>query len=310
MKSPLVLACGILLALPLCAAEPIEMGSRRELFVDGLLIDKLSGGAQQRLHHPVPRDVAIVHDAPWEGSGSGYHTVMKDGDLIRLYHRGSHLIVTQGKLNGGSHPQYYCYAESKDGIHWTKPELGIVDFRGSKKNNIILAGRGTHNFAPFKDTNPDCPPEARYKAVGGTMAEGGLFAFQSADAIHWKLMSDKPIITKGAFDSQNLAFWDATIGKYRCYFRVFTKGVTTEKEWKPVGLRAIRTTTSDDFLHWHDAVDLTYVDSPPEELYTNQVAPYYRAPHILIGMPTRYLDRGWSESMKALPDKEKRELRA
>ncbi|HRX79876.1 MAG TPA: hypothetical protein P5307_12485, partial [Pirellulaceae bacterium] len=252
----------------------------------------------------------ILHDAPWEGSGSGYHTVFKDGDLYRMYSRGLHLEVTEGKLNSGSHPPFYCYAESKDGVHWRKPELGIVEFRGSTKNNIILEGRGTHNFTPFKDMNPNCKLEAQYKALGGLMNEGGLFAFQSPDGIHWSLMSDKPVITKGAFDSQNLAFWDATIGKYRCYFRVFSGGITTQTEWKPTGVRAIRTGSSGDFLNWGDEADLTYVDSPEEQLYTNQIAPYYRAPHILIGTPTRYVERGWSESMRALPDRDNRELRA
>lgn len=310
MKRLLFATTVCLLSSSLLAAEPIDIGSRRELFVDDLLIDKLSGEVELRLHHPTPREIAIVHDAPWEGSGSGYHTVFKDGDIYRLYHRGLHLDVTQGKLNSGKHPPFYCYAESKDGIQWTKPELGIVEFQGSKQNNIILEGRGTHNFAPFKDANPKCSREAQYKALGGLMNEGGLFAFQSPDGIHWSLMSDKPVITKGAFDSQNLAFWDATIKKYRCYFRVFSGGVTTQAEWKPAGARAIRTGTSSDFLNWGEEADLTYVDSPEEQLYTNQIAPYYRAPHILIGTPTRYIERGWSDSMRALPDPENRELRS
>jgi len=142
------------------------------------------------------------------------------------------------------------------------------------------------------------------------MSEGGLFAFKSADAINWSLMRDKPVITKGAFDSQNIAFWDVTRGHYRTYYRVFTEGITTKEQWAPAGIRAIQTGTSKDFLKWSNFNDLAYVDSPPEELYTNQVAPYYRAPHILIGMPTRYLERGWSESMRALPERKNRELRA
>jgi peptide chain release factor 1 len=68
------------------AEEPIDVGSRRELFVDGHLIDKLAG-AQRRLHHPVAREISIVHDAPWEGAGSGYHSVIRDGDLYRMYTR-------------------------------------------------------------------------------------------------------------------------------------------------------------------------------------------------------------------------------
>ena len=300
---------------PIMAAEDsepnvIDIGSRRELFVDDFVIDKLTGEAELRMHHPRPREIAIVHDAPWEGSGSGYHTVFQDGDLYRMYHRGSHLDVTPGKLNSGRHKPFYCYAESDDGIHWRKPELGIVEFDGSKKNNIILDGLGTHNFAPFKDANPDCAPEARYKALAGIKSEGGLFAFKSPDGIRWSLMTDKPVITNGAFDSQNLAFWDPTLGKYRAYWRTFTAGVTEAKKWAPSGYRAIRTGTSSDFLDWGEDADLTYVDSPDEHLYTNQIGPYYRAPHILIGIPTRYLDRGWSDSMRALPDLENRELRA
>ncbi|MCH7728218.1 MAG: hypothetical protein IH991_17330 [Planctomycetes bacterium] len=279
------------------ANEAIDIGSRRELFVDDFLIDQLDR-AQRRLHHPRAREIAIVHDAPWEGAGSGYHTVIKDGDLYRMYHRGSTLGVKDGKLKVGK--QVYCYAESRDGIRFTKPELGLFEYNGSKKNNIVWDGVGVHNFAPFIDTRPGCPPEARFKALAGTAKEGGLFAFKSADGIHWSLMRKEPVVTKGAFDSQNLAFWDKAAGKYRAYFRTFTKGVTTGKVWKPAGYRAIRTASSKDFLSWSDEADLTYEDSPVEHLYTNQIGPYVRAPHILIGFPTRYIERGWSNSMRAL----------
>ncbi len=287
-----------------------NIGSRRELFVEDALIERVTGAAQLRLHHPVPREVALVHDAPWEGSGSGYHTVIKDGDRYRLYYRGLHLDVSKGKMSTSRHQPYYCYAESKDGIRWTKPNLGIVDYKGSKANNIILEGTGTHNFAPFKDANPDCAPDARFKALAGIKQEGGLFAFKSPDGIHWSMIGDKPLITNGAFDSQNIGFWDPTLGKYRAYWRTFTAGVTEQKVWKPSGYRAIRTGTSKDFINWSNEADLTYVDSPAEHLYTNQVAPYPRAPHLLIGIPTRYVDRGWSDSARALPDLENRELRA
>jgi len=141
-------------------------------------------------------------------------------------------------------------------------------------------------------------------------SEGGLFAFQSPDGIRWSLIRAEPVVTKGAFDSQNLAFWDSTAGVYRAYFRTFTEGVTTGKVWKPGGYRAIRTATSQDFLTWENEADLRYKDSPMEHLYTNQIAPYFRAPQILIGFPTRYVERGWSDSMRALPEREHREQRA
>ena len=163
---------------------------------------------------------------------------------------------------------------------------------------------------PVIDENPACPREERYKALAGIKREGGLFAYKSPDGIHWSLMQEKPVITNGAFDSANLGFWDPAIGRYRAYWRTFTGGVTEKDNWKPAGFRAIRTATSADFLEWDNHADLTYFDSPEEHLYINNVAPYYRAPHILVGTPQRYIERGWSTSMRALPDLEKRELRA
>jgi hypothetical protein len=285
-------------------AGPIDIGSRRELLVDDHLIARMDG-VRQVLHHPTPRGVALVHDAPWEGSGCGYHSIFRDGERYRMYYKAWQLTV-EGKKVRQPHPLFTCYAESPDGIHWTKPDLGLVAFNGSKKNNIVIAsgkidGVATDagHVAVFKDANPDAPPEARYKAILRSPGPKGLLAFRSPDGLHWHPMSDKPIITKGAFDSQNLAFWDPLRKEYRAYFRYFTEG-----------RRGILTATSKDFLHWSEPVPLVYPGAPREHLYTNQVEPYFRAPHLLIGFPTRYIDRGWTESTKRLPDAEHRRLRA
>ena len=91
-------------------------------------------------------------------------------------------------------------------------------------------------------------------------------------------MSQQPVITEGDFDSQNLAFWDPHREQYVDYHRERRDGV-----------RDIKTATSDDFLNWTDPDGLVY---PPgtstEHLYTNAVLPYERAPHILLGFPTRF----------------------
>jgi hypothetical protein len=295
--------------------DAISIGSRRELFVDDYLIDTLTGGARQQLHQPVPCEIALTHDAAWEGTGSGYHSVFQDGDLYRMYYKAWHLDVGKDKLNTERHPLFCCYAESDDGIVWRKPMLGLHEFQGSKQNNITMTSGpvGPLNVdaghpAIFKDENPDAPADARYKAIFRSSSPNGLLPFKSADGLNWLPITDAPILQRlGAFDSQNLAFWDPTIGKYRAYWRIFTETIS---QWKPGSIRAIRTATSDDLINWSPHNDLTYVDSPPEELYTNQIKPYHRAPHILMGFPARYTDRGWSESMKALPALEQREMRA
>lgn len=296
----------------------VDIGTRRELFVDDFMIDKLSGKAELRLHHPELQDVAIVHDEPWEGNTCGYHSVFADGNLFRMYYRGSQITLSTDKTAElEAHPFYYCYAESDDGIHWRKPDLGLFDFKGSKKNNIVLASGEIggmqlnmgDNATMFKDENPNSSPDARYKAMVCSAKPHGLFAFKSADAIHWLPMSKEPVITQGAFDSQNIAFWDSNKGEYRAYWRYF-KEVIDPKTLKKGGIRAVRTAVSKDFINWVEITDVTYKDNLLVQLYTNQVKSYYRAPHVFIGIPTRYIERGWSPSMRALPELEHRELRS
>lgn len=286
----------------------LNIGSRLELFVDDALIDGLEGGASRRLHEPAMKEITLVTDRPWEGNMcGGYKTYFRDGDRFRMYYQAwNGVIVDEGeKARMEEAPIRIGYLESDDGIHWRRPSLGLIAFNGSTDNNIVFEGigpdcKGVHGFAPFKDPRPDCPPEARYKAVGA--AQGwptALYALQSPDGLRWSLMQEEPIITDGAFDSQNLAFWDGERGEYRAYIRDFKEG-----------RRGIKTCTSPDFLHWTTLEWLRYVDSPEEQLYTNQVMPYYRAPHILIGFPTRYVERPWSPSIEALPELEHRRLRA
>lgn len=286
-----LLALLLLPSITALAADPIELGSRRDLLVDDFLIDSMNG-VELKLHKPEAREAVITCDAPWEGNTSAYYTLFQDGDLYRMYYRGSHYDEATKK---GTHSEFACYAESRDGIHWEKPKLGLFEFGGSKDNNIVWAGsEGTHNFAPFLDTNPECPPESRYKALaGGKMKINGkskscLHAYHSPDGIHWKKTREEPVITDGAFDSQNIAYFDDVRGEYRAYWRYFTAGSTDENGWKPKGVRAIRTATSRDFLTWENQANLAYGDMPDEHLYTNAIRAYDRAPHLFFGFPTRY----------------------
>lgn len=273
----------------------VDIGSRLELMVDDYLIDRMDGDVTLRLHRPCPKEVSLVMARAWEGNMSGcYVTVFRDGDKYRMYYKASRWDLSTGQSIGADS---VAYVESKDGIHWVRPDLGLYDFEGSKKNNIVWEGRGAHGFAPFKDPNPACPPEAQYKAVG--CANETLYAMISPDGIHWSPMRDEPIITTGKFDSQNLAFWDSVREEYRAYVRDFRNG-----------RRDIRTAVSQDFVNWTDPVWLEYPGAPDEQLYTNQIIPYYRAPHIFVGFPTRYVERPWSESIEALPELEHRRTRS
>lgn len=254
-----------------------NIADRRELFVDTHLVDGLTGHVHQHLHEPIDRGIVLDHDAPWEGTTSGYNTTLRDGDQIRMYYRGWDLDENKRKED---YESCTCVAFSDDGIAWTKPNLGLIEHSGSTDNNIILeSDHLTHNFVPFIDTNPDAP--WKYRGVGRGHADQihGLFAVHSDDGLTWHPTDPDPMKLEGRFDSQNLAFWDPNCSAYRIYFRDLERGH-----------RAIKTATSPDFAEWSDAPFLTYVGDPPDtHLYTSQIEPYYRAPHIYVGFPTRFM---------------------
>lgn len=258
------------------AAEPIDIGSRRELFVDHHLIDRMENATLQ-MHAPRAAEKVLTFDRPWEGAFCGYITVIHDGDLLRMYYRG---LPRAG--GDGSSSEVTCYAQSRDGIHWEKPNLKIYEVDGTRDNNVILANHApaTHNFSPFKDTNPQAPASQRYKALGGTAK--GLLAYASPDGINWKRIQEEPVFTKGVFDSQNVSFFSEAEQQYVCYFRTWTGSGYS-------GFRTVSRTTSEDFVHWTDPVEMTFGETPHEHLYTNQTSPYFRAPHISLGIAARFM---------------------
>src|SRR3569623_600064 len=243
----------------------INICSRRQLLADTFLIDHFTGKASLRLHHPVMKEIVMVNDQPWEGTYSNYNSLFKDGDIYSMYYRG----WNRGKKGELTHDMIWCYAESNDCIHLTKPDLGLFEFNGSKQNNIVLSSRDfdtfhfklTDNITVFKDQNPRVSADALYKALVDRREPAWvLLAFKSPDGIHWSPLSEEPVLTDGTFDTQNTAFWDSTIHQYRIYWRFFDN-----KGNKKV--RAIRTATSNDFIHWENHQDLTYQDTLTEQLY-------------------------------------------
>lgn len=273
-----LLTSSVLGMAPTAKDGAISVGSRLEPMVDDYLIDAFKGGARLQLNRPQPQEIALRFTKPWEGNVSYYFTIIAEDWGWRMYYRGAHYRLI---AKDWAHPQYACVAESRDGKTWTKPLLDIVPFGAAKYTNIVWDGYAGHNFTPFKDQNPDCKPEARYKAVGGNFKEG-LKAFHSPDGLHWQLTQEEPIIFGPPFDSQNLAFWDPNVGKYVAYVREFYKRGKDR-------IRGIMRATSDDFLHWTKLRWLNFGDAPHEQLYTNAVTHHPGAPHIYVGFPKRFM---------------------
>ena len=262
--------------LPLGVATqspPLDLGTRLELFVDRTLVER-ADGVTFELQHPIDAGEVLRFDKPWEGPFVGYCTVIRDGARYRLYYRG----LPEPRADG-SERETTCVAESPDGITWTRPELDLFEVDGHRRNNVVLAGQApfSHNFSPLLDDRPGVPADQRYKALAGTQ-KTGLYAFVSADGLRWRKLDDRPVITEGDFDSQNVAFWSESERQYLAYVRVFRDRI-----------RRIARTTSTDFIHWTAPVLMGYGDGPLEQLYTNQTHPYFRAPQIYLGIAARFM---------------------
>ena len=307
MRTVLIVLFTLCTAL-LSAAEPLPLGENRELFCDDYFIASMEN-CELLVHQPVRENIAIESDAPWEGNGGGYWSVLYD-DQEKVYRAYDHAWQAPNGIESAG-PIFIAYYESADGITWTKPNLGLVEFNGSKENNIMLDrfpnGQQVHDFSPFIDTKPGVPADERYKATGASWnTPEGLWAWKSPDGIHWTPMSDEPVYTEGVFDSQNGAFWSETEQKYVLHYRIFID--------RGGECRTICRATSDDFLHWTNEGELHFPEGEgpkhAAQFYVNQILPYYRAKQIYVGFPARYVDNGLTPSTKLLPEWDKREARS
>lgn len=250
--------------------QALPLGSERQLFVDRYLVDRLEG-LELRLQQPRPEGIAIEYDQPWEDRLAFYTTVLKDGDVYRMYYR---CRLTRPRLT--------CYAESRDGIHWTKPHLGLVEVDGSTANNVILPVAG--QFCAFLDGRPGVPGSERLKANARDVGTPySLMGYVSADGVRWRKIREAPLVDyamENNFDSQNVMFWSEAEQRYVLYARHMVEG-----------RRATARATSRDFLQWSPQTLMSYSDTgttrPSQHLYTNQTQPYFRAPQIYIALPAR-----------------------
>lgn len=239
------------------------------------------------------KEIVLTLDRPWEGNGGTYGAVIFDGEKYRMYYQ-TCILTADERI-----PQIHvCYAESRDGLHWETPNLGLCEWNGSYDNNIVLLGIND-NFSIMIDENPACPPEKRYKAV----LEGGfakdfsdgkppykLVMMTSPDGFRWS--EPYEISSKYPYDSQNTLHWDRHTKKYYCYFRDTLKNdFAPNPEWKDSPVRAIRVMESEDCVHWSEPVLLDYCGGEEYPMYTNCVIQYPYDDRYFIGFPSRYVER-------------------
>lgn len=265
--------------------KTIDIGGDLQLLCDSHVMQS-GKNVQFQVHQPIPQEISLTFDKPWEGNTSTYCTIIQDekdpDNRLRMYYRGSDYDPYTKNNNG----YRTCLAYSYDqGLTWERPVLNLYEYEGSTENNIVWDNKkGGENFAPFIDTNPDS--KYRYRAVGFEPAVYNFYCFVSEDGIHWDFLRPEPILTfyHGKFDTQNIAFWDPNRNEYLLYFRDYINKHTN------LG-RGIKIASSRDFIHWKGFQWLQYNDNYRQEylqIYTNSIQPYYRSQKRLIGFPNRF----------------------
>ena len=172
--------------------------------------------------------------------------------------------VSYGKAGPTKREMGVCYAVSRDGIAWEKPELGLIDFKGSTKNNIVQ--RGTHGAGVCKDLD-DPDPARRYKMFS---KDRSMSVYFSPDGLNWGDPVACPEI-EAAGDTHNNTLRAPHLEKY--------VGIT--RLWD--GQRVVGRTESADYLKWTRAVEV-FRALPAEEHRQIYAMPTFRYANVYLGL--------------------------
>lgn len=305
-----------------------NIGTKRQFFFNHALLDlDKTTAAVQLGDRPVRREKLMTFDKAWEDQKVSYPSFFYDEDVkkYRMYYcacmRRNAASLSEKEMDEPN--MRFCYAESEDGLHWVKPNLGLFDINGDYNNNVVVpadAGNTFDNFFAFKDTNPNCPPDERYKGVAydtygedtprrsGLPSNRVLVYFKSGDGIHFEKVGILDV--EGRFDSHNVVCWNPDDGLYHMFFRDIHGGECFDYPGE-VAVRDVYHATSKDFRKWDNQEELRYQEgSPVTQMYTNGVLPYYRGDGLWIGFPTRYFEYPeWQPNVDHLPAlKERKDL--
>jgi hypothetical protein len=206
----------------------------REIFADDYRIEKMND-VRRIANAGIKSKPIIKADKPWEGNDAYIY-----GTVLRNEPAGTGYRMWYTSYSNGYH---LCYATSKDGINWTKPDLGLIDHNGSKHNNICIAGGGTLVY-----DQDDADASKRYKLMtfDGSKEKFGYGVHFSPDGLHWTAYAGNPVISYG--DVSNVAY-----DREKKLFIATTKQrmLVSNTSVTPGKLdRAAFVSVSKDFIHW------------------------------------------------------------
>ena len=226
--------------------EPIEINTEPQFFLDNRFIAE-SDGITLEVNPARKAGVALSPEKPWEEYRIQPQSILEDRGIYKMWYlalpvypgiEGEISCPRCGRKNSGKkvvcvtcgwpllgidrtseYLYHKCLAVSADGVRWERPDLGLTEYRGSKKNNI-LDPAGSFCVPAI---NPLGPAEEKFMAVAEH--KGNLYVSVSPDGLRWK-MKPKPVLPFSA-DTNNQIIYDPVLGKYVAFLRGFPGRRTT-----------------------------------------------------------------------------------
>lgn len=260
---------------------PQTSSTVKYLLLDSRVVDRLEnaclrlGKVKKDPHNPL-----FVQDKPWEMRWDNADPAVLFDEQENIYKAWYNpMLFDQAtaetppsarksvKYYAGKRKWCTCYVRSKDGIIWDRPDLGLVEFNGSTKNNMVQDGGVGSVVKDLRDRDP----ARRYKSL---LARAVRF---SPDGFHWAKPIPCPEIN-ALGDTHNNFLWDEKTGKYVGFTRLWEERKTKEGQ----NIRIVARTESPDFLHWTPAVGVLRGRPDP------QMQPYallaFRYANIYLGL--------------------------
>jgi len=268
----------------------ILIAQKKYLFITDEIINK-SYAVNLEYYQPTKyeKNPIIIADKEWEEGVNCFGTVMYDEGKYRMWYQ----IYNEKEKNDTRLKFTVGYAESKDGINWSKPELGIINYKGNKNNNIVLTSYGKSDlYSPaiikidkttdnkkYKMFYWDCMSDENLKKYGDPNPIGktipgwtaipgeGLFAAFSNDGINWEKYGTQPLFNCPCDASTVMKINDST---YQAFFKIST---AADRHFRIIG-----TSVSKDFVNWSTPkiiLEPDHNDNYGTEFYGMSVTKYY-----------------------------------
>lgn len=302
----------------------LDVADHVQLLIDTALVGSVQG-VELVMNEPFQdHETVLAADRPWETLIHSSNTVIRDGDRLRMWYFAIRFTHPPGATAEDTYEgfksfyrrypydEFICYAESTDGLHWQKPDLGLYEFAGSRSNNIVLdpsGGRRYHGCCVFVD--PAAETAARYKMWSPLQAlaspddavpapADGMRRFHSRDGTRWEQHLPDTPDPPGNYDSYNPVFYDVRLGRYVGYKRHWTEDLDG-RLW--TRYRAIHRWESPDFEQWTCTGEIRLTDAIDEsvavrrqrpadtcilDMYTQPVVQHPSNPQLYLMFPSAF----------------------